>query len=226
VVAAGGESAERARALAETSPSVEVEVVAAASRREGLARTAADWVVFLDEEDEPDDSFLETLVGAQAASGADVVTAAVRPVDDAGGIQLFLGDPGALGLVENQYGVVGLLRSELAAAEPVPEGLIDPDWPLFARIALGGGRIVSLPEPIATHAGTPGQVVDVPGEGLAVLRTFEEKGTDLRDLPELAATLAAALEKRTAAPPLAGSQPVAQRLRRKITFMVRAQRPR
>jgi hypothetical protein len=200
-------------------------VVSATSRRDGLARTAADWVVFLDDEDEPDDSFLETLVGAQAASGADAVTAAVRPRDDAAGIQLFLGDPGALGLAENQYGVVGLLRSELAAAEPVPEGGGDPDWPLFARVALGGGRIVSLPEPLATHAGRPGQAGDVPGEGLAVLHTFEEKGAELRDLAELAATLAAALEKGATAPPVADSRPVAQRLRGRITRMARARRP-
>lgn len=216
VVAGGEATPQRAKRLAETSPSIEVEVVLATSRRDGLARSAAAWIVFLDDEDEPDDSFLEALVSAQAASGADVVTAAVRPADDPGGIQLFLGDPGALGLVENHYGVVGLMRSDLAAAEPVPEGVVDPDWPLFARIALGGGRVVSLPEPLVTHAGKPGHSSDVPGEALAVLGIFEEKGAELRDLPELAATLAATLEKGTPAPPIADGQPVVGRLRRKI----------
>ena len=35
--------------------------------------------------------------------------AAVRPADDAVGLQLFLGNPGPLGLIENQYGVIGLV---------------------------------------------------------------------------------------------------------------------
>jgi glycosyltransferase involved in cell wall biosynthesis len=202
VVAGGEESARRARRLAEAAPSVEVEVVTAVSRWDGLARTAADWVIFLDDEDDPDDSFLETLVAAQAASGADLVTAAVRPAEQPDGIQLFLGDPGALGLVENQYGVVGLLRSSLAVAGPLQAGAIDPDWPLFARIALAGGRVVSLPEPLATHSGRPGRAADVPGEGLAVLSAFEEDHSrELRDLPELAATLGASLSQPTATIP-------------------------
>src|SRR5207253_2815709 len=148
VVAGGEASAHRAGRLAETTPSLQVEVVAAASRRDGLVRTAADWVVFLDDEDEPDDDFLEALVAAQAASGADVVTTAVRP-----------------------------------SAE------------------------------------------DVPGEGLAVLSAFEKlRGRELRDLPELAATLAATLERSTTARPVAQNQTVQQRLGRRISFLVRARR--
>ena len=145
---------------------------------------------------------------AQATSRADVVTAAVRPADDPGGIQLFLGDPGALGLTENQYGVLGLLRSELAAAEPLESGSRDPDWPLFAQLALAGARIVSLPDPLSVHEGRPGRVGDVPGEGLRVLAAFEEhRNTDLQGLPQLAATLAAANSRESPradglAPPL------------------------
>jgi hypothetical protein len=203
VVASDETSAARARRLATETTSVEVEVVQASSRRAGLARTAADWVVFLDGEDEPDDSLLDTLVAAQAASKADAVTAAVRPGDDPAAIQLFLGDPRALGLLENQYGVVGLMRSELVAAEPLLDG-IDPDWPLLARLALTGARILSVPEPLSVHAGRPGSAGDVPGAGLAVLEAFEEKrGAALTDLPELAATLAAAQSRvnAPAAPP-------------------------
>jgi hypothetical protein len=116
-------------------------------------------------------------------------------------VQLFLGDPGSLGLIENQYGVVGLMRSELAAAQLPTEGAtVDPDWPLFARLALAGARIVAIPEPLAGYAGKPGDVVDLPGEGLAVLDAFEAaRSTQLRDLPQLAATLAAAHARLTAA---------------------------
>jgi hypothetical protein len=177
---------------------VDVEVVQAPSREAGLMRTAAEWVVFLDDEDTPDDGFIDALVTAQAASGADVVTAAVRPRD--GGVQLFLGDPGSLGLIANLYGVVGLVRSELAAATTLPGGGEDPDWLMFARLALAGARIVSIPEPLAASARNPGRIGDVPGEGLAVLKAFEGAGArELADLPQLTATLAAA-STRSAAP--------------------------
>src|SRR5262249_45738299 len=102
--AKGGESAQR---LAQTTQSVETELVEAESRTGALFRTRAEWVVFLDDDDNPDDGLLAALVAAQAASGADVVTVAVRPRGARDGVHLFLGDPGALGLVENQYGVVG-----------------------------------------------------------------------------------------------------------------------
>ena len=45
-----------------------------AAREAGLQAAEAAWVVFLDEEDVPEREFLETLVRAQAASGADAVT--------------------------------------------------------------------------------------------------------------------------------------------------------
>jgi glycosyltransferase involved in cell wall biosynthesis len=206
LVPIGESSAARARRLAQRDGSVEVEVVAAPSRSAGVARATGEWVVFLDDEDIPDDAMLDTLVEAQAATGADVVTASVRPAGDPGGHHLFLGDPGALGLVENQYGVVGLLRRSLAATHTARDG-VDPDWLLFARAALSGARIVSVPEPLATHTGRPGRAGDVPGEGLAVLEAFEQVSTPaLGNLPQLAATLAASSlrsREQAAAPPLA-----------------------
>jgi O-antigen biosynthesis protein len=199
VVASGDASGQSAQRLASATQTVEVEAIRSESRREGLARSAAGWVVFLDDDDNPDDTFVDVLVSAQAASNADVVTAAVRPTG--GGARLFLGNPGALGLIENQYGVVALVRSELAAAHlSAEEAAVDPDWPLLASLALAGAKIVAVPEPIASHAGKPGEVVDVPGEGLTVLDAFEEaRSAQLRDLPQLAATLAAAHARLAAA---------------------------
>lgn len=191
IVATGDEAARRSEQLARSTETVEVEPILSTSRREGLSRSAADWVVFLDEDDTPDSTFIDTLVAAQAASQADVVTTAVRPAG--GGEHLFLGDPGALGLIENQYGVIALVRSDLAAAHLPPDGAVDPDWPLLARLALAGAKIVSIPDALATHSGKPGEVIDVPGEGLIVLNAFEAaRSMPLRDLPQLAATLAAA----------------------------------
>jgi O-antigen biosynthesis protein len=215
IVAAHDAAARRAERLAHTTQTVEVESILSESRREGLARTAGDWIVFLDEEDMPDDTFIDVLVAAQAASNADVVTIAVRPAG--GELQLFLGDPGALGLIENQYGVVGLVRSELAAAH-LPDGAaVDPDWPLFARLALAGARIVSIPEPLASHTGKPGEVVDVPGEGLTVLDAFEAaRDPHRRDLPQLAATIAAAHARLAATQDGAPSTEQASVLRRAV----------
>jgi glycosyltransferase involved in cell wall biosynthesis len=192
VVATSDESERRARRLAGATRSVKANVVRARSRREAMASVAADWIVFLDDDDQPDDGMLETLVAAQAASGADVVTAAVRPAAASGAVELFLGDAGALGLVENRYGVIGLVRRTMLAAEQVGDGVVDADWPLLAGLTLAGARIVSVPEAVASHTGVVGSVADVPGDGVTVLEAFEARGgTD--DLPQLAATLAAAL---------------------------------
>jgi glycosyltransferase involved in cell wall biosynthesis len=202
VVACGDECYRRAHDLARLTSSADVEVIRAPSRRRGLDRAGADWLVFLDDEDVPDDHMLDALVAAQAASDADVVTGAVRTSHDGDAVQLFLGDPGALGLVENQYGVVGLVRRSLAAEQRGLEGVVDPDWVLFARLALAGARVVSIPEPLAVNRGRPGTLRDVPGEGVAVLEAFEaHDGTSLHDLPQLAATLAASLARGT--PPAA-----------------------
>ena len=205
VAPSGQEAARRARELAGHTRTVEVEVARPSSRREALERASGDWIVFLDDDDYPDDHALDALVAAQAVSEADVVTAAVRPADDPAALQLFLGDPRALGLVENHYGVFGLVRRRLASAAPPLEGEVDPDWPLLARIALAGGRIVSSPEAMSLHAGRPGTVTDVPGEGLAVLESFEARDPGaLRDLPQLAATLAAAYGRHESRPSLDG----------------------
>jgi len=224
VVVQSEAGAARARRLGETTPEVHVEVIAGPTRREGIRQIAADWVVFLDDEDEPDDTFLAQLLTAQAASGADVVTAGVRLAGEDDAIQLFLGDPGALGLTENHYGVVGLVRADVLTSAALGESYEDPDWPLFARIALAGCRIVSLPEPLARLAGRPGRINDVPGEGLAVLTAFEEaRAHDLRDLPELAATLAAAL---TRAPSPVGDGVQASAPVKRIGAVVRRARTR
>ena len=178
VIARGDESVRRAQRLAERTGSVAVDVVP------GLEQANAELVLFLDDDDVPDDALLDALVAAQAASRADAVTAAVRPADDTGGIRLFLGDPGALGLIENHYGVIGLIRRSLATP--------DSDWLLFARLAAAGARIVSLPEPLSTHLGP----VQRNGEALAVLEAFEKTGPEaLRELPQLTATLAAAVAR-------------------------------
>jgi hypothetical protein len=88
----------------------------------------------------------------------------------------------------------------------MPEGQSDPDWPLFARLALQGAQIISVPDVLSVHHGTIGRVGDVPGEGLAVLGLFEEAVAAPADLPQLAATLAASLV-RTQTPQVIVARP-------------------
>src|SRR5919197_2135968 len=98
-------------------------VVTGHGARLSTAKSAqADWVVFLDVDDVPLDGLLETLVRAQAASGADVVTCGLLLDDDSDALttRLFLGEPGALGVVSNAYGNVALIRRSLLA--DVPQG--------------------------------------------------------------------------------------------------------
>lgn len=170
---------------------IDVRVIASSSRQVGVERSSAEWVLLLDERDRPEPELLPALVEAQAASGADIVTAAARPEDEPTGVQLFLGEPGALGLVENQYGVIALARRDLVAPV-VTDGAVDPDWPLLASLSLAGARIVSVPDPLSRHSGRPGTIADVPGDGLRVLRLFESTPAPA-GTPALAATLAAAI---------------------------------
>ena len=86
--------------------------------------------------------------------------------------------------------VVGLVRRSLVRGRETP-------WPCFARAALTGARVVSVPDPLATHGGDVGSVADVPGEGVAILELFERHGQELPELPQLAATLAATSSART-----------------------------
>jgi glycosyltransferase involved in cell wall biosynthesis len=144
--------------------------------------TDDDWVVV----GNPD---IEALAGPLAVS--DVVTCAVRTPD--GGRQLFLGDPGPLGLIENQYGVAGLVRREAAARVERSES----PWVFFARLALSGARIVSVPDTLAAHTPEP----PTNAEQLAVLEAFERAGPEaLGQLPQLTATLAAALARQDDTP--------------------------
>lgn len=162
-------------------------------RRSPVPAGDDDWVLF----GADDPALLEALTAAQAASGADVVTTGLR---DGDAVRLFLGDPGPLGIAENQYGTVGIVRRSARTAEPA--------WVLCARQALAGAEIVSVPEALAT--GVPAD--EDAGARLAVLEVFEHgNGRALRQLPQLAATLAAALARPRPVPAPAG---VRDRLRR------------
>ena len=165
-----------------------------AAREAGLEVGTAPWVVFLDEEDVPADEFLETLVRAQAASGADVVSCALHLADGDGGSReyFFTGEPGAVGLLGNGYGTVALLRRSLLGKLPGPWPAADADWPLLAGLSLAGATVVSVPTPLLTRADRPGTLEHHPADALLVAQHYERALPDeLRTLARLAAGLAA-----------------------------------
>jgi len=163
------------------------------AREEVLRAARAAWVVFLHEEDVPDDRLVEVLVRAQAASGADVVTCGVELLD-AEGLSVrrfFLGDPGALGVLANEYGTVGLIRRSLLD-QPAFRSADDPDWLLLAGLSLAGATIVSVPETLVRRQARAADLGPQSPDALIVAQQFERQLPDaVRGLPRLAASLAA-----------------------------------
>jgi glycosyltransferase involved in cell wall biosynthesis len=145
--------------------------------------SADDFVLLISEQDDPEPHLEETLRRAQRASGADVVTCGVRLATSE---RLFLGDPGALGLVENHYGGAALVRRSLVT------DVNEPMWPLLAGLATRGASIVSLPRALVVRRDRTAPDTDA-AEALAVAQLFEERLPPmLSSLGRLTAGLAAA----------------------------------
>jgi glycosyltransferase involved in cell wall biosynthesis len=140
----------------------------------------------------PADEFMpgaeERLRAAQVATGADVVTCGV---DIGGEPHLFLGEPGALALLENAYGQAGLVRRSLLAGEQsLSRPARDPDWPFLAGLSVRGATIVSVPEPLVRHGRPIGTIASDPAGSVRVLQLFERALPDrLCSVARLAALL-------------------------------------
>jgi O-antigen biosynthesis protein len=186
-----------------------LKVIPSASREEGLRAGTAEWVVFLDAADVPRPDFVEVLVQAQAASGADAVSCAVVRDERE---HFFLGEPGGVGLLSNAYGAAPLVRrsllGEMGTNFPVHG---DQDWPLLARLNAAGAHVVSVPLPLLSRSASPGTIEHDPSDALLVVDAFEAAlPHQLRPLARLAAALAA--ETRRLAPP-PEKPPLSRRLR-------------
>jgi glycosyltransferase involved in cell wall biosynthesis len=180
------------------------------ARDEGLRDSAAEWIVFLDEQDVPAAELVEVLVRAQAASGADVVSCGIRRDSCE---HFFAGEPGGLGLLANGYGTVALLRrallDDVATEWPVAG---DPDWPLLARLSALGARVVSVPLPLVRRAARPGALERDPSDALLVVEALERAMPgQLRMIARLATGLAAEAQGEQPAP-AAGLRPRLRRL--------------
>jgi glycosyltransferase involved in cell wall biosynthesis len=151
----------------------------------------SDWIVLLEPGDVPRDDFLATLLCAQAASGADIVTFGVQ----VGDVQhLFLGDPGGLGLLSNSYGTAALIRRTLVSGATEA-------WPLLARLCLDGARIVSIPEALVVRPEKGDRTEQSAFEPLLVAEEFERRlPRQLRSLARIGGGLAASSAASPSAP--------------------------
>jgi glycosyltransferase involved in cell wall biosynthesis len=151
-----------------------------------------EWALLLADDDVPAPELAETLVRAQRISGADVVTCGLS-VDDT--INLFPGEPRALGLLANGYGTAALIRRSLLPGA-------EPSWPLLARLSATGARIVSVPLPLVTSHSRPATLDTHPEQARLVLKHLERAlPPSLRLLAELVPRLAASSHRPSAPRP-------------------------
>ncbi len=157
----------------------------------------SDWVLVLEEGDEPAPELVETLARAQAVSGADVVTCGA---ETEAGTRLFAGEPGGVGVLGNQYGACALVRRALLDDVEEPWPVVgDQEWPLLARLSAAGARIVSVPLPLVRRSSEPGTLERDPSDGLLVVEHVERAlPANLRSLGRLVAGLAADAQRHAA----------------------------
>jgi O-antigen biosynthesis protein len=148
----------------------------------------SEWVLLLREGDEPEPELLEALVRAQAATGADVVTCGSATGETE---HLYVGDPRGLGVLSNGYGAAALLPRRLLG------GGADSEWPLLARLAASGAKVVSVPLPLVRSNDGPSDVAHDPKSALLVVEEVERAlPRPARSLARLAAGLAADAARR------------------------------
>lgn len=201
----------------------------AEDRTSGLHRGRSPWVIFLDGHDIPAADFLETLVQAQAASGADVVTCglALEAGDGRSTSALFLGEPRGLEVLSNRYGTAALIRRSLLAdcASAFRPDEADPDWPLLAHLKAAGAQIVSIPLPLVRGVRLPGDLERDAAAAAHVVREIEALLPPVAtSLARLAAGLAGAVPTVAEKPDRDNRTVVLGRLRRWVVRRAPAQR--
>jgi glycosyltransferase involved in cell wall biosynthesis len=159
---------------------------------------SSDFVLLVEDGDEPAADCLATLEQAQAASGADVITCGTRTSAET---HLYLGEPRELGLLGNYYGVVALCRRSLLDKVGVPAKAGDGSWALLAGLSAAGASIVSVPRVLARTSTAPAKAATDPIAALAVAQVFEPKAhPEWRLLPRLAVSLAARVDEPSRSP--------------------------
>ena len=195
------------------------------ARQAGLEAGSAEYIVFLDEEDVPDDVLLETLLQALRGAQADVATCGIRVPGTNGETTLhfFSGDPGGLGAVDNAYGGVGLFkRTVLGNLTPTWPSPRDADWPLLARVVASGASIVSVPRALVRRAVVPATVANDGAGALLVAQHLEGALPDaLRGSARLVAGLAARSDRTSSRPTRNGPAALSDLARRSWLYVTR-----
>jgi glycosyltransferase involved in cell wall biosynthesis len=155
-----------------------------------------DFVFLLDDLDQPETDCVETLLRAQSAADADVVTCAFRHSDGSELVSFFLGDAQDLGAIGNYYGLAGLYRRRVFDD---PSATAHSEWLRLASLSLTGHRIVSVPRPLIRSPRLAEGAARASEVALKVAGAFERAGPpQLRGLPMLAASLAARINESPA----------------------------
>ncbi len=130
-----------------------------AARNAGARAATADWLVFLDDDDELHPSAVSEMLRAQRRTDARLVSVGFDVVDGARlehprrlHTWIFLGSGIHLGSMMNNLGGAGMLvsRDDLLRLGGFHEqhGVGHEDWRLYVQFMLGGLAITSVPEPL------------------------------------------------------------------------------
>ena len=149
-----------------------------AARNAGAHASTGEYFGFLDDDDLAAPEYVSSLVTAALSAEADAVTCTFETIDglhddmprpqDSTGVWVFLGGPVALAPFVNVLGGAGMLVRK-AMFEKVGgfhehHGIGHEDWQLLVKVALAGGRIVTVPEPIYRYRHFPGSMLRTANE--------------------------------------------------------------
>lgn len=143
------------------------------ARNEGLRQANGELVVFLDDDDEAEPTYVERMATALQCSGASAAVVGFRVMHDAEtgpldgmteNLQWMYFSPAAdLAVLDNIIGGAAAMfrRSDALAAGGFHEikHLTYEDWALLVKVALAGGDIVAVPEALLRYRVSPSSML-------------------------------------------------------------------
>ncbi|MCB1002039.1 MAG: glycosyltransferase [Acidimicrobiales bacterium] len=141
-----------------------------AARNTGAREASADWLVFLDDDDELTPTCVSTMIRAQRRTGARIVSVGFDVVDGTTldhnphlHTWIFLGSGIHLGSMMNNLGGAGMLvaKEDLLAVGGFHErhGVGHEDWRLYVAFALSGRAVTAVPLPLYRYRIRPNSMI-------------------------------------------------------------------